>query len=81
MGTDCEKALICALQAVMLFTKHVLYLWHMDINLLTNCKPSFDIKESWQAFYDDWHEVLYGATELIFEEKWAEFQAKYEPNY
>lgn len=81
MGTNCEEALIRALQAVFPSTKHALCLWHVDKNVLTNCKPSFDTEESWQAFYDDWHGVLYGATEPIFEAKWAEFQAKYEPDY
>ena len=49
--------------------------------MLINFKPSFDIEESWQKFYQDWHRVLYSATELIFEVKWAEFQAKYEDDY
>ena len=81
VGTDCEKALICALQDVMPSTKHAVCLWHVDKNVLTNCKPSFDIEESWQEFYKDWHGVLYSATEPIFEVKWAELQAKYEDDY
>ena len=81
VGTNCEKALICTLQNIMSFTKHVICLWHIDKNVLTNCKPSFDIEATWQEFYNDWHWVLYSATKLIFEEKWAKFQVKYETDY
>ncbi len=80
VDTDCEKALICALQDVMPFTKNTVCLWYVDKNVLTNCKSSFDIEESWQKFYNDWHGALYSTTEPIFEEKWAEYQAKYENN-
>ncbi len=62
-------------------SKHALYLWHMDKNVLTNCKSSFDTEETWKTFYDDWHKLLYASTEPVFEERWAEFQAKYEDNY
>lgn len=44
---DCEKALICILQDVMFFTKYTICLWHVNKNVLTNCKLSFDIEESW----------------------------------
>ena len=72
MGTDCEKALIRALQDIIPFTKQIVCLWHVDKNVLINCKPLFDIQKSWQEFYNDWHGVLYSATEPIFKVKWAE---------
>lgn len=81
LSIDCEKALICVLQYVMPFTKPIVCFWHVDKNALTNYKASFDIEKTWQEFYNDWHEVLYSATELIFEEKWLEFRAKYENDY
>ena len=46
MGTDCEKTPIYALQDIILFTKYNICLWYIDKNILINCKPSFDIKES-----------------------------------
>ena len=49
--------------------------------MLTNFKPLFDIEEIWQKFYSNWHRVLYNATKLIFEKKWAEFQVKYKIDY
>lgn len=53
----------------MPFTKHVIYLWHIDKNMLINYKILFDIIESWQEFYNNWHEVLYSTMEPIFKEK------------
>lgn len=61
--------------------KHVLCLWHVNKNVLTNCKPLFDIEEIWQEFYKDWHGVLYSTTKPIFKEKLAKFQVKYEIDY
>lgn len=54
---------------------------YVNKNVLTNCKSSFDIERNWQEFYNDWYGVFYNVTEPIFEEKWAEFQAKYENDY
>ena len=53
----------------MLFIKHAVCFWHVDKNVFTNCKPLFDIEESWQKFYDNWHGVLYSITKSIFEKK------------
>ena len=69
VGTDCKKALIYVIQDLMPSTKYAIYFWYVNKNMLTNCKPSFDIEESWQKFYKNWHEVLYNAIELIFEVK------------
>ena len=81
MSTNCEKTLIYTLQNIILFTKHVIYLWHINKNVFINYKLLFDIKKSWQKFYNNWYGVLYSVTKSIFEKKWAEFQAKYETDY
>lgn len=57
----------------MLFTKHVVYLWHVNKNLLKNYELLFEIEKTWQEFYSHWYGVLYSATKLIFKEKWMEF--------
>ena len=67
--TDMEIALINAIQRVFLTVNHVLCLWHMEKNVLANCKPFFNTKEEWQKFYEDWHKVLFATTEAIFKEK------------
>lgn len=49
--------------------------------MLTNYISSFNIEETWQKFYNNWHWVLYNITKPIFQEKWAEFQIKYKIDY
>lgn len=66
MGINCKKALISTLQDVMSSTKHVVCLWHIDKNMLSNCKLLFDTKKSWQKFYKNWHKILYNVTKPIF---------------
>ncbi len=45
--TDCKRDLINALQSVFHESLHLLYIWHIDKNVLVNCKKHFDIKENW----------------------------------
>lgn len=52
-GTDYEKALIGTLDIVFPQTEYWLCFWHMDKNVLANCKPLFKTEETWQGFYDD----------------------------
>ena len=44
VSTDCEKALICVIQDLMPSTKYAIYFWHVNKNMLTNCKPLFGIE-------------------------------------
>ncbi len=46
VGINCEKTLIRALEVVMPDSKHAWYLWHVDKNVLANCKSSFDTEET-----------------------------------
>lgn len=76
--TDMEMALINAIQRVCPAANHALCLWHVDKNVLANCKSSFITEEEWQKFYEDWHKVLFAVTEAIFEEKWEYLQRTYD---
>ena len=62
-------ALINAIQRVFPTANHTLCLWHLDKNVLANCKPSFDTEEEWEKFYEDLQKVLFASTEEIFKEK------------
>ncbi len=44
---DCKWNLINALQSVFHESSHLLCIWHIDKNILVNCKKHFDIKENW----------------------------------
>ncbi len=76
-ATDMEIALINAIQTVFPQASHALCLWHVDKNVLANCKGSFDTDEDWKKFYDDWHKVLFASTKTVFEEKWKFLKTTY----
>ena len=46
MATDCEKGLIAAIKLEFPETAHVFCIWHINKNVLTNCKKKFDTTET-----------------------------------
>lgn len=67
IATDDEKGLISAIHEVFPETHHVLCLWHVNKNVIVNCKSSFDDNEIWSAFLKAWYKVLYAITEEEYE--------------
>lgn len=65
--TDCEMSLINEIITVFSDANYALYLWHVNKNVLKNCKNSFDDQESWTTFFNDWHSVMYAAIEMKYE--------------
>ena len=75
--TDCERGLINALRSVFPGSSHLLCVWHIDKNVLVNCRKHFDTEESWQAFYKAWHLIMYAKTEAEYEDQWIDLQQIY----
>ena len=75
--TDMEKGLISAIEMVFPDTNHLLCIWHINNNVLVNCKREFDTKEEWDAFFTAWKSVIYAPSEDIFWESWGQFSLKY----
>jgi transposase-like protein len=46
IATDCEVGLINAISCVFPSAQHALCTWHVNKNVLKNCRPSFDDHES-----------------------------------
>lgn len=59
---------------------HLLCLWHINKNVVSNCKILFSA-DDWIEFYSTWQKVLYANTEEIFEEKWAAMKIKHAENW
>ena len=76
--TDMEKSLIAGIEDVFPATNHLLCLWHINNNVLTNCKKSFDTKEAWDSFFADWKTVVYASSEPEFLESWERFRIQYQ---
>ncbi len=56
---------------------HLLCIWHINNNVLINCKKSFVIKENWNEFFQNWKNVMYVSTKSEFREIWNAFSNKY----
>jgi len=75
--TDCERGLINALRSVFRESSHLLCIWHIDKNVLVNCRKHFDTEEVWQTFYKAWHLVMYAKTEAEYQFQWIDLQEIY----
>lgn len=79
--TDCERGLINASRLVFSTTQHLLCIWHIDKNVLINCRKDFGDDEEWQTFYTDWHKVMYAHTTEQFEAQWTVLSNKYDQRH
>ena len=83
LATDGDRSIIKAIAAIpKIFpaAKHLLCLWHINKNVVSNCKKAFD-SDGWLEFNSTWQGVLYANTEEVFEEKWAAMEIKYHDNW
>ena len=75
--TDREESLINAHHEVFPDSEHMLCVWHINRNVVANCKPFFYTKENWEEFYAHWFWVMYATTVAIFETEWKSIQEVY----
>jgi hypothetical protein len=75
---DCEIGLINVMAVVFSDSQHVLCIWHVDKNVLKNCRSYFADQDFWTRFFDDWHKVMYASFETEYESAWTSLQSKYE---
>jgi hypothetical protein len=73
--TDHEEALIYASSEVFPTSHQVLCIWHMNQNILKNCKPIFSDVEpnEYDAFYLDWNNLVYINSVEQFELEYQKF--------
>ena len=70
--TDREQALRNALQ--LHFPNSVLNvcIWHVDKNIVANCRRAFAPDgEEWKLFMEEWHRLAYCPDESAYDENWA----------
>ena len=78
---DNEKSLIATLFKVFSTTRHLLCLWHINKNVLTNYKIWFDENDEWKKFYAVWQKVIYANTKTASNEIWNAMCLKHEENF
>lgn len=74
MSDRCQ-AFINAVNVIFPTTAHLLCVWHIEKNILTNCRKDFDTKEAFDTFLSMWTStVIYSSTETEFQKNWLELQ-------
>ena len=58
-------------------TINILCVWHIEKNVLANCKKYFERAEVFDIFMSGWNNVVYSTTEAFFEENQREFELVY----
>ena len=87
--TDRELALMNALEKVFPDVVHILCTWHVNMNILANCRKHFpkDLKDpeqtspqgyitdpKWESFLKDWSALLNASTEEEYEAQLKSFR-------
>ncbi|KAG5551462.1 hypothetical protein RHGRI_009772 [Rhododendron griersonianum] len=75
--SDRELALMNAIKVVFPTTTNLLCVWHIEKNILTNCKPRFARQEDWTTFLSIWNQVISSQNEELFEQAWNFFELLY----
>ena len=80
--TDRELALMSALESVFPSTKNFLCVWHINKNILANCKKEFqqEIME-WERSMSDWSVCTESCTVEEFESNWNLFDQRWSVNH
>jgi hypothetical protein len=74
---DMKKKLMIARYLIFSNFNHLFFIWHINNNVLINCKKSFVIKENWNEFFQKWKNVIYASTKSKFRKIWNAFSNKY----
>jgi hypothetical protein len=67
---DMKKDLMLAMQIIFSNSSHLLCIWHINNNVVVNCKRNFCTKKAWIEFYNQWKSVIYAHTKKEFWENW-----------
>ncbi len=78
---DMKKNLMRAIDTIFSDANHLLCLWHINTNVLANCKRDFVDKDAWNAFFDAWKTIVYSSSEEEFSKTWREFCQKYSSSH
>ncbi|KAM0987652.1 hypothetical protein EV2_012136 [Malus domestica] len=76
--TDRELALMNAIRIVFPSTSNLLCVWHIEKNILANCKAHFEEEVDWIDFISTWTILIQSPNETSFNEAWSRFEVKYE---
>jgi hypothetical protein len=76
-----EKELMNDRFLIFSAANYLLYTWHINNNVLINCKKSFFIKEAWKKFFSEWKMMMYAESEREYLQLWNEFSDRYNASH
>ena len=79
--TDCDKRLIIVIRKKYAIVNHLLCIWHINNNVLTNCKRQFVTTEKWKSFFDSWKIITKIFSFDEFNITWNSFQTTYNSSH
>lgn len=68
--TDCEAESISIMQIKYWEIDYLFCVWHINNNVLIQCRKKFDIMKIWQKFYNWWKTVIYVSTLKQYKTIW-----------
>ena len=74
MITDRELALITEIDLEFPDIDHLICRWHVNMNVVKNCKKHFYTQEQWDRFYSTWQALLNSRTEDEYDETLEKLQ-------
>jgi histone-lysine N-methyltransferase SETD2 len=78
---DMKKALMTTRILILSDTAHLLCTWHINNNVLINCKKSFITKKTWEKFFAEWKSMMYAESESKYLRLWSEFSEQYNSSH
>ncbi|GJV49259.1 protein FAR1-related sequence 5 [Tanacetum coccineum] len=75
--SDRELALMNAIDNVFPSARNLLCVWHIEKNVVSNCKGFFEHAEDFDIFMSNWNNIVYSTTEDMFVNNWDEFELLY----
>ena len=76
--TDRDLALLGAIDAVCPTYPHLLCIWHINKNVISNTKQHFTTNNEYQEFLQSWNELIYSTTEKAYNTRLSEFAKRYQ---
>ena len=76
--TDREKALMNAIEGTFPQTTNLLCRWHINKNLLANCKKHVLKKGAWEGYIAQWNMVVHADSEEMFKIQLQRFQSDFD---
>lgn len=59
----------------------LLCIWHINKNVVSNCRRNFETEEDWKAFEFMWSNVVYAPTSKNCTQAWSDLLNKYENSH